>query len=145
MDGEISRASLAHLEDDAGILALFNRELVPGGRLLLKVPAHRFLFGTLDEAYETLTLIQTGKASMIPIVLLEGEPGYWDEWSRFTEDVLLKRGLISPEDLNLYYFAKTPEDARDHVLHFYRNYHSSRYVRDDLVIRLKQRLKNGFR
>ncbi|MEL7474469.1 MAG: LOG family protein, partial [Planctomycetota bacterium] len=99
-------------------------------------------FGTLDEAYETLTLIQTGKASMIPIVLLEGEPGYWDAWHKFTEDVLLGRGMISPEDLGLYYFAKTPEDAAEHIDHFYRNYHSSRYVRDDLVIRLKRSLKD---
>ncbi|MEO0483635.1 MAG: LOG family protein [Planctomycetota bacterium] len=99
-------------------------------------------FGTLDEAYETLTLIQTGKASMIPIVLLEGEAGYWDEWIRFTEDVLLKRGLISPEDLDFYYFAKTPAEAADHIEGFYRNYHSSRYVRDDLIIRLKKPLKD---
>lgn len=99
-------------------------------------------FGTMDEAYETLTLVQTGKASMIPIVLLEGESGYWDAFRDFCENVLLKRGLISPEDLNLYFFAKSPEEARDHILHFYRNYHSSRYVRDDLVIRLKHRLKN---
>lgn len=98
--------------------------LVPGG------------FGTMDEAYETLTLVQTGKASMIPIVLLEGQGGdYWPKWLEWTKR-LLDGGMISPEDYNLFHHALTPEDARDHILRFYRNYHSSRYVRDDLVLRL---------
>lgn len=100
-------------------------------------------FGTLDEAYETLTLVQTGKASMIPIVMLEGEgTDYWEQWHEFTVQRLLDRGLISPEDLNLYYLAKSPADAVDHCVRFYRNYHSSRYVRDDLVIRLHRRLRD---
>ncbi|MEX2218130.1 MAG: LOG family protein [Phycisphaerales bacterium] len=100
--------------------------LLPGG------------FGTLDESYETLTLVQTGKASMIPIVMLEGEGGtYWDQWEAFTKGALLSRGLISPEDTNLWHRAKDPTDAADHVTRFYRLYHSSRYVKDDLVIRLK--------
>jgi uncharacterized protein (TIGR00730 family) len=100
--------------------------LLPGG------------FGTLDEAYETLTLVQTGKASMIPIVMLEGEGGtYWKQWQAFTDGALKSRGLISPEDANLYYFARDPADAAAHVSQFYRVYHSSRYVKDDLVIRLK--------
>ncbi|MCA9298638.1 MAG: LOG family protein [Phycisphaerales bacterium] len=100
-------------------------------------------FGTMDEGYETLTLIQTGKASMIPVVLLEGEGGtYWDEFVVFVRDTLLAKKMISEEDLNLMYHASTPEDAVEHVRRFYRNYHSSRYVRDDLVIRLKGRLKD---
>lgn len=99
-------------------------------------------FGTLDEAYETLTLVQTGKASMIPIVMLEGEGNaYWEQWQDFVEEKLLARGLISTEDEYLYYIASSPEDAVEHIKRFYRNYHSSRYVRDDLVIRLKHRLK----
>ena len=100
-------------------------------------------FGTMDEAYETLTLVQTGKASMIPIVFVEGagkDTHYWDGFIRFVKDELLSRGWISPEDLNLFYFAKDPADATQHVLQFYKNYHSSRYVRDDLIIRIKQRL-----
>ena len=100
-------------------------------------------FGTMDEAYETLTLVQTGKASMIPIVFVEGagkETHYWDGFIRFVKDELLSRGWISPEDLNLFYFAKDPADATAHVLKFYKNYHSSRYVRDDLIIRMKSRL-----
>lgn len=100
-------------------------------------------FGTMDEAYETLTLVQTGKASMIPIVLVEGEgkeSNYWDGFIRFVKDELLSRGWISPEDLGLFYFAKGPADATEHVLKFYKNYHSSRYVRDDLIIRMKHPL-----
>ena len=100
-------------------------------------------FGTMDEAYETLTLLQTGKASMIPIVFVEGagkESNYWDGFIKFVEEELMSRGWISPEDVNLYYFAKDPADATAHVLQFYKNYHSSRYVRDDLIIRLRHRL-----
>ncbi|GJM20085.1 MAG: Rossman fold protein, TIGR00730 family [Phycisphaeraceae bacterium] len=100
-------------------------------------------FGTLDEAYETLTLVQTGKASMIPIVLVEGEhgkKGYWENWDKFTRAQLLERGWISPEDPSLYYLADDAEDAADHITQFYRVYHSSRYVRDDLIIRVKRPL-----
>ncbi|KAA0217398.1 MAG: LOG family protein [Leptolyngbya sp. PLA3] len=114
-------------------------------------------FGTLDETFETLTLVQTGKASMIPIVFVEGEPepgltvaggdpdkaiaGYWKGWKHFIDSQLMQRGWISPEDDNLFYIAADPTDAADHVLRFYRNYHSSRYVRDELVIRLNKRLR----
>jgi len=100
-------------------------------------------FGTMDEAYETLTLVQTGKASMIPIVLLEGVGGdYWAQWVRWTHR-LLDGKLISPEDFNLFYHAKDAADATAHILKFYRIYHSSRYVRDELVIRLKRRLRDA--
>ena len=103
-------------------------------------------FGTMDEAYEVLTLIQTGKASMIPIVCCEGDPqpgqiGYWAGFDAWVRDHLLSRKLISPEDLSLYYLSKSPEDAARHIMQFYRNYHSSRYVNDDFVIRLKKPLK----
>jgi len=101
-------------------------------------------FGTLDEAFEALTLIQTGKASMVPIVLCEGAGGdYWTRFMDFVREPLLSRGLISPEDLNLLHVAATPEAARDHVVRFYRNYHSSRYVKDDLVIRMKHRISEA--
>lgn len=100
-------------------------------------------FGTMDEMYETLTLVQTGKASMIPIVMLEGAGGtYWKEWDESVRKSLLSRGMISPEDLNLYHIAPTPRDGADHVARFYRIYHSSRYVKDELVIRTKRRLKD---
>ncbi len=93
-------------------------------------------FGTMDEAFETLTLVQTGKASMIPIVMLEGQAGYWEAFDHFARTVLLERGLISAEDLNLYHISHTPDDAVEHILRFYNRYHSSRYVRDTFVIRL---------
>lgn len=115
-------------------------------------------FGTLDETFETLTLVQTGKASMIPIVFVEGEPtpghtvsggdpdkaiaGYWKGWKHFVDTQLMQRGWISPEDDYLYYIATDPADAAEHVLNFYRNYHSSRYVRDEFVIRINARLRD---
>jgi uncharacterized protein (TIGR00730 family) len=99
-------------------------------------------FGTMDEAYEALTLIQTGKSSMIPIVLLEGAAqNYWEQWDNWVRASLLSRGLISPEDIGLYKIFSSPEDAVAHILRFYRNYHSSRYVQDDLIIRVRKPLR----
>jgi uncharacterized protein (TIGR00730 family) len=100
-------------------------------------------FGTMDEAYETLTLIQTGKSGMIPIVMLEGQGGgYWDEFHAFARNALLSRQMISEDDTALYYHAKNPHDAVRHVLDFYRNYHSSRYAGDELIIRVRRRLED---
>lgn len=105
--------------------------LMPGG------------FGTMDEAFETLTLVQTGKASMIPIVCVEGAGGtYWQEFDHFMRKGLLDRKLISPEDPGLYELCATPEAAAKHIIAFFRNYHSSRYVKDDLVIRMQRRLND---
>jgi uncharacterized protein (TIGR00730 family) len=103
-------------------------------------------FGTLDEAFETLTLVQTGKASMVPIVLIDGDydgehGSYWQGWERYVRQQLAARTWISPEDFNLFYHAKNPRDAAEHIFNFYKNYHSSRYVRDDLIIRLNHRLR----
>lgn len=96
-------------------------------------------FGTMDESFEALTLIQTGKSSMIPVVLVEGKDGnFWHQFDHAMRQLLLTRGWISPEDLNLYRLCATPQEACDHILRFYRLYHSSRYVKDDLVIRLKR-------
>src|SRR5690606_16242267 len=94
------------------------------------------------EAYETLTLVQTGKASPIPIVMLEGEGGsYWEDFEVWTRKGLLERGFISPEDVHLYYRARDATDAAEHISRFYRNYHSSRYVKDSFVIRLYGHLR----
>ncbi len=94
-------------------------------------------FGTMDEVYEVLTLVQTGKSSMIPIVLLEGEGvRYWDEWHEFVTEKLLGHGMINAEDRQLYKICRTAEEGVEEIERFYRNYHSSRYVRDDLVIRM---------
>jgi uncharacterized protein (TIGR00730 family) len=99
--------------------------LMPGG------------FGTLDEGLEVLTLLQTGKHDMLPIVMLD-QPGsdYWREWQRFVEKQLLGRGMISKEDLSLYKLTDTVEEAVAEILGFYRVYHSMRYVREQLVLRL---------
>lgn len=101
-------------------------------------------FGTMDEAFETMTLVQTGKAQPMPIVMVEGAGGdYWKGFDRFLREQLLQRGWISPEDTSLYYLAKDAQDAANHVLHFFRNYHSSRYVREQLVIRLHRPLREA--
>lgn len=98
--------------------------------------------GTLDELFEVLTLMQTGKAQIIPVVLVQGEEGqYWQQWQQYMNDHLLGNGWISPEDRFFYYLAATPLDARQHILQFYRRYHSSRYVNDYLVIRMLKALE----
>lgn len=98
-------------------------------------------FGTQDELLEALTLIQTGKSSIVPVVMLSGgESRYWEHWDRYVQDELVSRGFIGPQDQDLYYLASSAQDAAAHIEHFYLNYHSSRYVRDELVIRIKQPL-----
>lgn len=98
-------------------------------------------FGTQDELFEVLTLMQTGKANIVPVVLLEGENGtYWPAWYQYVEKNLLHNGWINEDDLHFFYLAPTVEKAVDHILHFFRRYHSSRYVKDTLVIRMKQPL-----
>ena len=95
-------------------------------------------FGTLDEAFELLTLLQTGKAAPAPIVLLEVPGGtYWRAWERFIREEVLARGLISDEDLALYRITDDAGAARDEILGFFRNYHSIRFVGQRLVIRLR--------
>ncbi len=98
-------------------------------------------FGTHDELFEALTLIQTGKSQIVPVVLLEGQGGhYWQDWRRYVEKHLLGNGWISPEDPGLFHVAEGVADAVEHVLRFYRRFHSSRYVRSRLVIRLRRAL-----
>jgi hypothetical protein len=96
-------------------------------------------FGTLDEAFELLTLMQTGKSDLHPVVLLETEGGrYWSEWRRFVEEHLADKGLISPEDLDLVLVTDSIEEAIGEIEGFYRNYHSQRYVNGTLVFRLQR-------
>ena len=94
-------------------------------------------FGTMDEVFETLTLIQTGKRDLMPLVLLD-EPGgnYWKNLLRYVEEDLLGRGLISPSDLSLLHVTDSVEDAVEEVLGFYSVYNSMRFIRDQLVLRL---------
>lgn len=95
-------------------------------------------FGTLDESFELLTLLQTGKAQPAPVVLLEVPEGsYWHAWERFVTEEVLARGLIGPEDASLYLITDDVLQAAGEILGFYRNYHSLRWVGERLVIRLK--------
>lgn len=96
-------------------------------------------FGTLDEAMETLTLVQTGKHSPIPLVLID-EPGgtYWTKLFAFFKEKLLAEGYIGESDMALFVFVDSVENAIDHIKHFYSRYHSLRYVKDKLSIRLSR-------
>jgi uncharacterized protein (TIGR00730 family) len=102
--------------------------LLPGG------------FGTLDEGLEVLTLLQTGKRDLVPVVLLD-EPGgdYWTMMETFIQKQLVAKGLISPEDLCLYKRTDRVEEAIEEILTFFRVYHSMRYVHGKLVLRLNRR------
>jgi uncharacterized protein (TIGR00730 family) len=98
-------------------------------------------FGTMDEGFEALTLMQTGKALIIPIVLIDQPDGtYWEMWRRFLTDDLLKRGLISKEDFHFVKFAHHVSEAVDHILLFYSNFQSLRWVGSQLVLRICNRL-----
>jgi uncharacterized protein (TIGR00730 family) len=105
---------------EASAIALF-----PGG------------FGTLDEAMETLTLLQTGKRNPIPLVLVD-EPGgtYWSRWIEFFKEELLAQGYITESDFYLFEAVNSVHDAVERIHRFYRRYHSLRYVEKQLVIRL---------
>ena len=95
-------------------------------------------FGTMDEAFEILTLVQTGKSALLPIVCLDPPGGdYWSQWDGYVRKALLARGLIAPHDVALYRVTDSVQVALDEILGFYRNYHSSRYVGDQLVLRLQ--------
>jgi len=95
-------------------------------------------FGTMDEGYEALTLMQTGKSQLMPLVLVDRPGGtYWKTWDRNVREHLLRDQLISPDDLNLYHITDDIDQAVKIITRFYRNFHSSRFVRDLFVIRLK--------
>jgi uncharacterized protein (TIGR00730 family) len=95
-------------------------------------------FGTLDEGFELLTLLQTGKAQPAPVVLLEVPGGtYWHAWDRFVSEEVAARGLISPEDTSFFLVTDDVAEAAGEILGFYRNYHSLRWVGDRLVVRLQ--------
>jgi uncharacterized protein (TIGR00730 family) len=98
-------------------------------------------FGTLDEAMETLTLVQTGKRNPLPLVLVD-EPGgtYWTKWIKFFEDELLAHGYISTTDFTLFERADTVNSAVNKINRFYSRYHSMRYINGKLVVRLTSTL-----
>src|SRR5213596_2790446 len=94
-------------------------------------------FGTMDETYEALTLMQTGKSRVMPLVLIDRPGGtYWKTWDKNVREHLLRDQLISPDDLHLYQFTDDADEAVRWITRFYRNYHSMRFVKDLLVIRL---------
>jgi uncharacterized protein (TIGR00730 family) len=111
---------LAFLKDSHAIV------MFPGG------------YGTHDEAFESLTLVQTGKSHLVPIVFVH-PPGseFWSDWDAYIHEHLLGRKLISPEDLSLYRITDDLRCACDEITDFYRRFHSMRYVRDELVVRLE--------
>ena len=100
-------------------------------------------FGTQDEGFEAITLVQTVKAAPTPIVLCD-EPGgtYWQRWRVFVEEELLENGMIDSADMNLFYLTDNAENAASEILQFYRNFHSSRFVGNQLVLRLNRKLSS---
>lgn len=95
-------------------------------------------FGTMDEGYEALTLMQTGKSQLMPLVLIDRPGGtFWKTWDKHVREHLLRDQLISPDDLNLYRITDETDQAVKIIARFYRNFHSSRFVKDLFVIRLK--------
>ena len=97
-------------------------------------------FGTLDEAMEVFTLIQTGKTSPKPLVLIDDGNGFWENWLGFVKQRLLGMSLISGEDFSLFTLTSDIDEAITVIEAFYRNYHSIRFVHGKLVIRLNREL-----
>jgi uncharacterized protein (TIGR00730 family) len=131
-------AKLVHLKYFFTRKLLFVKEvhavaLFPGG------------FGTQDEGFETLTLVQTGKRDLMPIVCVDYPGGtYWTAWLKFVHDELLNHGLISPEDLSLFKVTDNVQEAVDEIITFYSVYNSMRYVREKLVLRLHKEPSDQF-
>jgi uncharacterized protein (TIGR00730 family) len=114
---------IVFLKETSGIV------LFPGG------------LGTLDEGFEALTLVQTGKSPPLPLVLVDRPKGtYWRTWAQHVEDHLLRRGWISEEDLALFTVTDRVDRAVEEITRFYRVYHSSRYVNDLLVVRCQKEI-----
>jgi uncharacterized protein (TIGR00730 family) len=94
-------------------------------------------FGTQDELFEAITLVQTGKSQTVPIVLVDLPGGtYWSRWWEFLQDDVLSRGYISEREMNLFKIVTSADAAVEEITRFYRNFHSYRFVKKDLVIRL---------
>lgn len=101
-------------------------------------------FGTMDEAFEVLTLMQTGKARILPVVMVDKAGGsYWNTWYSFLAEYLLKLGLISPEDFHLFRVTDKLEDAIAEIEQFYSNFHSYRWVGQRFVMRIRNALSDS--
>jgi hypothetical protein len=113
-------------------------------KLMLIKESHAYVvlpggFGTLDECFELLTLLQTGKAEPAPVVLVETPGGgFWHAWLRFVQDEVVPRGYVSAPDLGFFTIVTSIEDAVREITHYYANYHSARWVGDLLVLRLER-------
>lgn len=106
--------------------------LMPGG------------FGTMDEGFELLTLVQTGKSVPTPIVFLDEQGGdYWKRWENFIVAELLADNYINETDLNLFLVTDSVEKAADELTSFYSNYHSQRFVSGILVLRMKNAIPDA--
>jgi uncharacterized protein (TIGR00730 family) len=96
-------------------------------------------FGTMDEGFEVLTLVQTGKSVPMPIVFIDSPGGnYWSAWQDYVEKQLLARGLVGASDLSLYKITTSVPEAVDEIRHFYSNYHSIRFTRNEMAMRLQR-------
>jgi len=101
-------------------------------------------FGTLDEGFEVLTLLQTGRAGTLPVVMIDAPGGaYWKDWRRYVEQELLNAGWVSPEDMSLFHITDDIQDAVAEIDRFYRVYHSQRYVAGKLVLRLRAEIPDA--
>lgn len=100
-------------------------------------------FGTLDEAMEVFTLIQTGKTTPKPLILIDDEAGYWEEWLDFIKTKLLGRGFISADDFSILTITSDVDEALSVIEEFYSNYHSHRFVDGSLVIRMNRELNDA--
>jgi uncharacterized protein (TIGR00730 family) len=101
-------------------------------------------FGTLDEAFEVLTLLQTGKRELMPLVFLDAPGGsYWQDWAAYIRKHLLGGKMIAEEDFSLFRVTDSVEETIDEVLRFYRIFERMEYVNNRLVLRLKQRMEEN--
>ena len=107
-------------------------QLFPGG------------FGTMDEIFETLTLIQTGKTRIYPLILIDAKGGtYWKFWQQFIEEHLSRLGMISESDYSLFKVTDDIDEAVEEVRRFYSNFHSYRYIGDNIIIRMQKELSES--
>ena len=101
-------------------------------------------FGTMDEAFEALTLLHTGRAMPVPFVLMEHEgSNYWQKWIDFVQEGLLDEGMVSKEDMYIFRRFSDPVEATDYINNFYRRYHSLRYIGKKIVVRLNSPIPDG--
>jgi len=101
-------------------------------------------FGTMDEGFETITLMQTGKSPIVPVVFLDAPKGnFWSTFARYIKEHIGGDRLISDYDFSLFKVTDNAETACREIVNFYYNYHSSRFVGETLVIRMQREVPDG--